>query len=283
MQMTVSVIISVYNHFEWLRLVLDALGMQSVKDFEVVIADDGSSTEVCNEIKEYIRLHPEMKIVHSWHPDEGWRKNMALNSAVRRSGGEYLIFIDGDCIPHPHFIEDHLQLASHGRVVAGRRVDLPKAVSEDIEKNSVLPGNYVKKIRKSILLSLVSSFGESFRVIKRLVRLPIKNGKVPGMKRGGILGCNFSLYRDDFDKVNGFDERYRAPGTGEDTDIDLRLANAGIHAMKVSRAALMYHRNHPRLPMDSPENMEILRLNRENEVSYTLYGIKAPTHKISAG
>lgn len=273
--MKVSVIISVYNHFEWLRLVLDALGKQSVKDFEVVIADDGSSSEVCGKIEEYIRLHPDMGIIHSWHTDNGWRKNIALNSAVRRSTGEYLIFIDGDCIPHPRFLEDHIRLAQRGRVVAGRRVDMPKKVSDGIEKTSVLPEKFSKMIRNDILISLFSSFGESFKVLKRLVRLPIRKGKVFGMKRGGILGCNFSLYREDFDKVNGFDERYLAPGTGEDTDIDLRLSNAGIHAMKVSRAALMYHRNHPRLPMDSAENHEILRSNRENSVSFTPYGINS--------
>lgn len=273
--MKVSVIISVYNHFEWLRLILDALRRQSVGDFEIVIADDGSSPETVSLIRDYIAAHPEIDIIHSWHPDEGWRKNIALNEAVRRSGTDYLIFIDGDCIPHPRFVEDHTRLAERGRVVAGRRVDLPKKVSEKIEKNSVLSGDYSKKIRNEILISLFSSFGESFKVLKRLVRFPIKDGKVLGMKRGGILGCNFSLYKEDFYKVNGFDERYLAPGTGEDTDIDVRLANAGVTAMKVSRAALMYHRSHPRLPMDSPQNREILRSNRENHVTFTPYGINS--------
>lgn len=271
--MKVSVIISVYNHFEWLRLILDALRQQSYDNFEVLIADDGSSPETVAQIRDYIATHPEVKIIHSWHPDEGWRKNIALNEAVRRSGADYLIFIDGDCIPHPRFVEDHVRLAKHGRVVAGRRVDLPKKVSEKIEKTSMLSGDYSKKIRNEILISLFSSFGESFKVLKRLVRFPIKDGKVFGMKRGGILGCNFSLYKEDFYKVNGFDERYLAPGTGEDTDIDVRLANAGVTAVKVSRAALMYHRNHPRLPMDSPQNREILRSNRENHVTFTPYGI----------
>jgi len=271
--MKVSVIISVYNHFEWLRLILDALNMQSVKGFEIVIADDGSSLEVCGKIRDYIDSHPDLRIIHSWHEDYGWRKNMALNAAVRESEGEYLIFIDGDCIPHNRFVEDHINLAMRGRVVAGRRVDLPKKMSDRIENTVVLPENYSKEIRNGILKSLFTSFSESFRVLKRLIRFPIKNGKVFGMKRGGILGCNFSLFRDDFYEVNGFDERYKAPGTGEDTDMDLRLSNAGIYPVKVSRAALMYHRNHPRLSMDSIENQEILLLNRENNVTATPCGI----------
>ena len=270
----VSVIISVYNHFEWLQLVLDALLKQSVKGFEVIIADDGSSQEVRENIDEYIRKQQDIKILHSWHSDEGWRKNIALNNAVKISEGDYLIFIDGDCIPHPRFVEDHLNLSDRGMVVAGRRVDLPRNVSRDVEKLTIIPRNYHKWMRRKILLSLLYSPGESFKVLKRLIRFPIKKKKVLGMKRGGILGCNFSLFREDFYAVNGFDERYLAPGTGEDTDIDLRLSNMGVRVMKVSRAAMMYHRNHARLPMDSPENLEILRLNRENNVTTTPYGIR---------
>lgn len=271
--MKASLIISVYNHFEWLRLILDALRMQSVGDFEVVIADDGSSRETVDAIRDYIEAHPELKIIHSWHPDEGWRKNIALNEAVRKASGDYLIFIDGDCIPHPRFVEDHLALAQRQRVVAGRRVDLPRKVSGEIEKMEALPEEYSGLIGKKILSNLFVSFGETAGVLKRLARFQVRNGRIPGMKRGGILGCNFSLYREDFEKVNGFDERYLAPGTGEDTDIDLRLTNAGIQAWKVARAALTYHRNHPRLPMDSADNKKILEENRRAGVSYTPYGL----------
>ena len=272
-KMKVSVIISVYNHFEWLRLILDALGMQSVSDFEVVIADDGSSAEMIDAIACYSENHSNLKIIHVWHEDKGWRKNAALNAAVRASSGDYLIFVDGDCIPHTEFVSDHIDLAMKGRVIAGRRVDLPAKVSAEIENINELPKNYVSIITRRILQGLFRSFGESAGVLKRLVRFSVRNGSVIGMKRGGILGCNFSIYRTDFEKVNGFDERYVHPGVGEDTDLDLRLSNAGIYGWKVSRAALMYHRHHKRLPMDSEENQKILKENREKHAAWVTTGL----------
>lgn len=271
--MKVSVIISVYNHFEWLRLILDSLGMQTFKNFEVVIADDGSSPETVDAIKNYILNHPEIKIIHSWHPDKGWRKNMALNQAVRNSSGEYLIFIDGDCIPHPRFVEDHVTLAGKGRVIAGRRLDLPMKINDEIENWRQLPVNYFSFVCGKILKNLFNLDHEAFKALKRMAHFPVTGGKVFGMKRGGILGCNFSLYLEDLKKVNGFDERYVHPGAGEDTDLDLRLTNAGIKVFKVSRAALMMHRNHPRLPMDAKENQDLLEDHRAKNATWTETGL----------
>lgn len=88
-----SVIVAVYNNFHWLRLILDALRMQSRGDFEVVIADDGSSPETVSSIRQYISESKDMPVIHSWQPDEGWRKNKCLNEAIRRSRGEYLVLM----------------------------------------------------------------------------------------------------------------------------------------------------------------------------------------------
>ena len=78
----VSVIIAVYNHFEWLNLILDALRMQTEKDFEVIIADDDSNEETVEKIKQYIAHHPEITIRHSWQEDEGWRKKAKINTSL---------------------------------------------------------------------------------------------------------------------------------------------------------------------------------------------------------
>ena len=221
--MKVSVIISVYNHFEWLRLILDAMCQQSYGNFEVIIADDGSSEENVARIREYIDLHPEIRIIHSWHPDEGWRKNKALNSAVRKSAGEYLVFIDGDCIPHPDFVADHARLARKGVVMGGRRVETGKYLSDMIESWKVLPRGYFAKARVKILKSIFrESFGKTLSQLRRTWRFPFIGNKALGLKSQGILGANFGIFRSDFEKVNGFDERYVDPGTAEDCDLDLR-------------------------------------------------------------
>lgn len=274
----VSVIISVYNHFEWLRLIFDALRMQSFKDFEVIIADDGSYPETVAEINKYISGHPEMRIIHSWHEDKGWRKNEALNKAVRASSGEYLVFIDGDCIPHPRFVEDHVRLARQGIVTGGRRVETSEEVSNWLQSLDQLPENYFGKARKLMIQGLFrNKFGETCSQLRRTWRFPYFRQKPLGIKNQGILGANFGLYRSDFEKVNGFDERYVHAGTGEDCDIDVRLENAGVRHIKASHYALMLHRHHERLDWNWPENAELLKNAIENKTTYVEKGLN-PHH-----
>lgn len=275
MKKSATVIISVYNHFEWLRLILDALRLQTFTDFEVIVADDGSSKDNVDALRDYIESHPKIHIIHSWHADEGWRKNKALNSAVRRSSGEYLIFIDGDCIPHPRFVEDHVRLARHGIVTGGRRVETSKEVSGWLESLERLPKNYFSQARRLMLSGMFrNKFSQTCAQLRRTWRFPWICGKPIGIKTQGILGANFGLYRDDFEKVNGFDERYVHAGTGEDCDLDVRLENAGIHHVKASHYALMLHRCHDRLDWNWPENAELLRKAMENRITYVETGLR---------
>lgn len=271
----ISVIIAVYNHFEWLRLILDALRMQTDDNFEVVIADDGSSQETVDAIKNYISIHPELRTKHCWHPDKGWRKNIALNNAVKASEGDYLIFIDGDCVPHPRFVEDHRRIRRHGYVMGGRRVETGEALSNMLESMEELPANYFSMARKKIFRSIFKEpLSSTFAQLRRTWRFPYINGKPVGIKSQGILGANFGIYRNDLEKVNGFDERYLNAGTGEDCDLDVRLENAGIYHLKASHYALMLHRHHPRLFWGSEENARLYAEAREKKLTYIPTGLK---------
>lgn len=273
--MKVSVIVSVYNHFEWLRLILDAMCRQSYGNFEVIIADDGSSAENVALIREYIATHPEIRIIHSWHTDEGWRKNKALNEAVRKSDGDYLVFIDGDCIPHPDFVADHVRLAEEGIVMGGRRVETGKPLSDMLESWETLPEGYFSKARRKILSSIFrESFGKTLSQLRRTWRFPFIGDKALGVKEQGILGANFGIFRSDFEKVNGFDERYVDPGTGEDCDLDVRLENAGVKHRKASHYALMLHRHHDRLDWSSENNARLYREAREKKLTYVPTGLR---------
>lgn len=272
--MKVSVVVSVYNHFRWLRLILDAMRQQSYDNFEVIIADDGSSEENVIKLKEYIKSHPEIPIVHCWQEDRGWRKNKALNSAVRASTGKYLVFIDGDCIPHQDFISDHVRLAREGVVMGGRRVETGKPLSDEIESWETLPKGYFAKARKTILRSIFKeSIGKTLSQLRRTWRFPFKGDKAYGIKSQGILGANFGIFRSDFEKVNGFDERYVDPGTGEDCDLDVRLENVGVKHLKASHYALMLHRHHDRLDWSSENNARLYREARENRLGYVPTGL----------
>lgn len=275
MKPSISVIVAVYNHFEWLRLILDALRMQTNRDFEVVIADDGSSEETVARIREYIAAHPELRIVHSWQEDKGWRKDMSLNEAVRKSQGDYLVFIDGDCVPHPKFVEDHYRLRKHGVATGGRRMQMNKALNEMAEGMTELPADFFGKLRRKVMSRIFKTpVGETFAQLKRMIHFPIIGGKALMASNDGILGCNFGIYKEDLLSVNGFDERYVDPGTGEDTDLDIRLANAGIGHRKVSHYALMAHRDHVSAVYPSPNNEKLLRAAIEEGLTWTPAGIK---------
>lgn len=271
---TISVIVAVYNHFNWLRLILDALGMQTCRDFEVVIADDGSSAETVERIKEYIATHPDMRIKHSWQPDEGWRKNRSLNKAVRTSEGDYLIFVDGDCIPHPRFVADHMRMAAPGIVVGGRRTDMCRSLSDRVAEWESLPANYFGIARRKTLGAIFSQpLKDTFAQLGRLIRVPFIAGRPFMPKDTGFLGCNFGLYRKDLEAVNGFDERYLAPGTGEDSDLDERLRNNGMKRIKVSHHALQLHRRHKRFDMTDANNLRLFDEARANHVTWVENGL----------
>lgn len=269
-----SIIIAVYNHFEWLRLILDALRMQTEKDFEVIIADDGSNKDTVEKINRYISDHPDLRIRHSWQEDEGWRKNKSLNKAVRLSKSDYLIFVDGDCVPHPKFVEDHLRLRRQNTIVGGRRVDMAPGISEMVVSWPSLPKNYFSKVRGAVLRSMFkSSFSKTLSQLRRTLRFPFFFGKPLGTRPHGFLGCNMGMHKADLVSLNGFDEDYVNPGTGEDTDLELRAQNAGMKCLAVPRYALMLHRCHQRLPLDSPENKAILNRNRENRATRIKNGL----------
>ncbi len=169
-----SVIIAVYNNFKWLRLILDALRMQTVKNFEVVIADDGSDETTVEQIRQYIARHNDLPIIHSWHPDEGWRKNKCLNEAIRKSHGEYLVFIDGDCIPHPRFVEDHQKLRRKGVVTGGRRIESGPGLNSLVESWETLPPDYFSQARKMIFKELFKEpFSSVMAQLRRTLRYPL--------------------------------------------------------------------------------------------------------------
>lgn len=276
-----TVIVAVYNNPRWLRLILDALCSQHLhslkpEEIEIVIADDGSSEENVSLLRHYMNdIHPEKNIIHAWHADEGWRKNIALNNALRSSKGEYVVFVDGDCIPHPEFLEDHWRLRKPGVVMGGRRIESGKAVTEMIESWDELPKNYFSLVRKCVVKNILTDKSASpLAQIRRSIRFPFIFGSPIGLKSQGILGANFGIYRRDLERVNGFDERYLDPGTGEDCDLDVRLANAGIRHLKASHYALMVHRHHNRLDWSSERNAEFYRQARENKITYVETGLR---------
>ena len=268
-----SVIISFYNELERLKLVLASLENQSLQYFEVIITDDGSDKFVVEKLKKTIG-QSSLKIRHIWHADKGFRKTTILNKAVVESESDYLVFIDGDCILHSRFIEEHIKNKKNRTVLAGKRVNLTKNISDNLTLKKVRNRN----LEKYYFFYFVVAFFTPFREKRRK---HLKNGiyiknylfrKVTNKKKKDILGSNFSLYKTDLMAINGFDERYIHPSTGEDSDICMRLKNNGINIQTIKHIAVQYHLYH-RVQERDQANTLIYNDNRKHNRVYTPYGI----------
>lgn len=238
----ITVIIAVYNRPEALRLLLAAFRRQTFRSFEIVIADDGSGDAIGEVIAEASPLAAQ-PIIRSWQPDEGWRKNKALNAAVRQASADYLVFIDGDCIPHSRFLEDHWQAREAGAVLCGRRVELSPAWSSRMTLETVRSGRYESMGMRGWW------DGVRGRALRVEDGIRIASPRVASLLHGtvrGLLGSNFSLYREELARINGFDEAYDGPGSGEDSDIQFRLELLGVAVRSLRHRAIQYHLWHPR-------------------------------------
>ena len=271
----VSIIIPFYNGIDWLEMIFVALGKQTFKDFEVIVADDGSREDVVARLEELMARQP-FPVTHLWQEDCGFRKNRMLNKAVVQSRAEYLIFLDGDCIPHRKFVEEHCKARREGFVVAGRRVDLPAVLSEGMSVGKVASPGFERKLVWPLLYAGIVR-GEKHMENCIRITSPTLSRWFIRQRYEGILGCNFSMYKSDLLKANGFDERYVNPGTGEDTDLEDRLVRLGIRPLVMNHYATVYHKKHRRLDIHNEANRILYEENTRNRVGRTPYGIVRET------
>jgi glycosyltransferase involved in cell wall biosynthesis len=257
----ITLVISVYNKPEVLRLVLGACSRQSFPAFEVIIADDGSGPEVRDVVTESRSVSPH-PIIHLWHEDRGWRKNVMLNNAIRTSRGEHLVFIDGDCLPSRHFLLDHWNEREDHRVLLGRRVEPSERWSRELTMQRVETGEFETLGRREILDGLT---GRSLRV-EDGIRMPVRLVRRLLLRTvRGMLGSNFSVARSDLVAINGFDELYDGPGCGEDSDVQFRLLLSGVSGKSLRNLAIQYHIWHPRTKVSDAcwDRFEMIKLTRE--------------------
>jgi glycosyltransferase involved in cell wall biosynthesis len=241
MEPFLSLIIAVYNKPEILRLVLAACARQSIRNFEVLVADDGSGPAVRQVIEES-RRSSGIPLTHIFHDDRGWRKNTILNSAIRASQSDYLVFIDGDCIPSRQFLEDHWREREEHTVLLGRRVETSKRWSVALTVGAITSGDF-ERLDWGVCLDGLR--GEALR-IEDGIRIPSALlRKILLRNVRGMLGSNFSVAKPDLLAINGFDELYDGPGCGEDSDIQYRLSLTGVKAKSIRNLAIQFHVHHP--------------------------------------
>ena len=139
----ISVIVTTYNSTEYLSRVLASLSVQDSNDFEVIVADDGSAQETIDLIEKAATEHG-YPLLHAWHEDNGFRAATIRNLAVSKSSGDYLIFLDGDCLVFDNFITNHRLCAEPDFLVRGSRIKLKEAFTKRLIANqAILPDSFL--------------------------------------------------------------------------------------------------------------------------------------------
>lgn len=250
--MRLSVVVTTYNQPAWLEKVLWGFESQSFRDFELLVADDGSD-QPTRDLLDELRPRLGFPVRHVWHAHEGFRKCTILNAAIAAAQAEYLFFTDGDCIPRPDVLAVHARHARRGSFLSGGYLKLPMATSELITREDILDG-------RATDLGWLRANGT--RVDRRSLRLawgPRLAAFLDLVTPTGATfnGHNASVWRDDLIRVNGFDERLEYGGL--DRELGERLENAGVRGVQIRHRALVVHLDHPR----GYRREEALKRNRE--------------------
>lgn len=226
--MRASVIISLYKNLPFIDLILQSLALQSETRFEVIIAEDDDAPETLDFLAKH-REKYSFPILHCSQENLGFRKNAILNKAVVKANAEYLILIDGDCVLHPKFVEEHLKAAKPNQTLIGRRLMLSESLTHlALKQNSIA------------VFTWLNFISHKCQKIDCAVYLPFLNSK----RKEGIWGCNWSVNKSQILAINGFDEDYTKAGVGEDTDIEWRLRENGSSFKSVKFKAIQYHLHH---------------------------------------
>jgi glycosyltransferase involved in cell wall biosynthesis len=272
----ISVILSTYNSPDWLAKVLWGYCAQSYPHFEIVVADDGS-TSTTSEVIARMQHQTGLTLRHVWQEDQGFRKCRILNRAILAARGEYLIFSDGDCIPRRDFVAQHVHYAKPRQFLSGGIVRLPMQLSLQISQEDILNGGI---FRPTSLLARGMPWTRKLRFLVEKPSLAWTFERLP-LTRATFNGSNSSAWKEDVERVNGFDERMHYGGL--DRELGERLMNAGIRPRSIRHRTTCLHLDHARSYAD-PElllaNYGLRRETKRKRCTWTSFGMHQASSKL---
>ena len=229
MKPSISLVISTYNQAPALLKVFRGVQLQTSMPDEIIVAEDGSDSATRALIAEWKDRLP-VPVRHVWQENRGFRKTTILNRAIATAEKEYVVFLDGDCVPHCRFIADHASMAEEGFWVQGRRCFVEEHWVESFELGEIAIAVWILRRR----------FTNGHKAFRYPWPLVLRN-----TNQRGIIGCNMGVWRADLLAVNGFDQEYTGWGIGEDSDLGTRLYHLGRARKFIYGWAVVYHLNHP--------------------------------------
>ncbi|HET7743900.1 MAG TPA: glycosyltransferase [Gaiellaceae bacterium] len=261
MRPAISVVVSTYEWPEALDAVLGALAEQTERPFEVIIADDGSGPATAAVVERWGTV-PDLRIKHVWQPKNGWRKSRILNLGALEAEGDYLLFLDGDSLPRRRMLEATRKGALANWFLASKRVHLSPGFTKRVLAGEIRPSRWPAPLW---LLRAPRELLTTDREVARVgLVLPVRDRRRPWRPQSqdfqailGAYGFYFGVWRESFERVNGFDMRFTGWG-GEDEDIAARLRHAGVRCGWPGASATMLHLWHPPMRGTSPSNSPLI-------------------------
>ncbi len=265
---TISVVITTYNRPDALAAVVRACFMQNDKNFEIIIADDGSTANTRNLVQQLSQDAP-VPLRHVWQPDQGFRAAMARNRGTLAAQGEYIVFLDGDCIPQRDFIARHRALSEPGCLVSGSRI----LMSERLTRRVLEEGISVPATGAATRLAW-RLHGDLNKTLQLGLRWPDLGRVRRGFSWRRIKSCNLAVWRSDLERVNGFDESFTGWGH-EDSDLVVRLFHAGVKRKDGAFATEVFHLWHREAQRDQESsNRQVVLERAENKVTQATVGLR---------
>jgi glycosyltransferase involved in cell wall biosynthesis len=275
--MKISVIISTYNNPAWLEKVIWGYELQTYKNFEFIVADDGSGQPTRDLLERY-KKNSSLEIIHVWHPDDGFQKSAILNKAVAAATTDYLLFSDGDCIPRQDFVETHVKQATPGYFLSGGYFKLPMEASRAITQADLSNSNAFSVpwlldhgLEKTYKTLKLTTYGSVQKLLNYITTW-----------KATWNGHNASGWKKDIIAVNGYNEEMQYGG--QDRELGERLINNGIKGKQIRYSAICIHLDHKRgyaTPESISKNRKIRFETRRDRKVWTRSGIQK-IKKISA-
>lgn len=253
---TISLIVTTYNRPDALEAVIEGCFEQTDQNFEIIVADDGSG-EATRACVARLAARSPVPLQHVWQPDAGFRLAMSRNGGIAAARGQYIVIIDGDCVPQRDFIAQHRRLAKRGFMVTGSRI----LVSPQFTQRALAEKISLQGLALRDKFSLRAA-GHINKVMQLLLHLPDVGREKKRFTYRRIKGCNMAIWRSDVELVNGFDASFSGWGY-EDSDMVLRLFNAGVMRKDGAFATEVFHLWHKEAQRDQASSNRMIVQQRE--------------------